>query len=249
MTPRRPLVIGHRGASADAPENTMPSFERALALGADGIEFDVHLTSDGHAVVIHDALLDRTTDGTGPVHLHTLDQIRALDAGRWFGPEFAGVGVPLLSDVLELPARIFELEIKTWGRRVIDTVLVEVDVAGVMDRVKFTGWGQLGLADLKRRRPEATLGCFNQAPQPWMDDAVYEHSVVGTAEVAGFDVTHVPAAAITPRIADAIRALGSEVHANDIRTPADLDRALAAGATSVSADDTATVLEALGSGH
>lgn len=223
----------------------MASFERALALGADGIEFDVHLTSDGHAVVIHDALLHRTTNGAGAVHLHTLEQIRALDAGRWFGPTFVGERVPLLSEVLQLPAQIFELEIKTWGRRVIDVVLTDVDAGDVFDRVKFTGWGQLGLAEIKRRRPTATLGCFNQTPQPWMDDAVYEHHVIGTAEVAGFDVTHVPASAITPRIADAIRNLGSQVHANDVRTEADLDRALAAGATSVSADDPAAVLRAL----
>lgn len=227
----------------------MASFERALDLGADGIEFDVHLTSDGHAVVIHDALVDRTTDGAGPVHLHTLEQIRALDAGSWHASHFAGVRIPLVSEVLQLPAQIFELEIKTWGRQVLDVVLAEVDAAGVMDRVKFTGWGQLGLADLKRRRPEAVLGCFTQAPQPWMDDAVYEHYVIGTAEVAGFDVTHIPGSAITPHISDAIRSLGSRVHANDLRTDADLDRALAAGATSVSADDPAAVLASLGSGQ
>ena len=68
-------VIGHRGASAQSPENTMAAFRAAIELGADGIEFDVHLTSDGQLVVIHDAMLDRTTSGSGPVFETTAEAI------------------------------------------------------------------------------------------------------------------------------------------------------------------------------
>jgi len=83
-----------------APENTMASFRKAVELGVDGIEFDVHLTADDRVVVIHDSRLDRTTDGPGQVREHTLEQIRALDAGSHFGPEFAGERVPTLEEVL-----------------------------------------------------------------------------------------------------------------------------------------------------
>jgi len=97
----RPVVVGHRGAAGHAPENTMVAFERGLALGADVVECDVHLTSDGHLVVIHDDTVDRTTNGTGPVRALTLEQIRNLDAGSWRGPEFAGARVPTLSELLD----------------------------------------------------------------------------------------------------------------------------------------------------
>lgn len=118
-------VSGHRGASGYAPENTMAAFERALAVGADVIEFDVHLSRDGRVVVIHDDVLDRTTNGQGPVRQYAWEDLKKLDAGSWFDrknevarlvqaeippgtrplpiPEekFAGVRIPLLEEVLE----------------------------------------------------------------------------------------------------------------------------------------------------
>src|SRR5687768_16876385 len=91
-----PYVIGHRGAAGYAPENTMVSFERAIALRADAIELDVHPTSDGELVVIHDPVLDRTTNGKGLVCAQTLAQIRKLDAGSWYHPSFHEECVPTL---------------------------------------------------------------------------------------------------------------------------------------------------------
>ena len=95
------MNIAHRGASALAPENTMTSFERAVELGADAIELDLHLSRDGELVVIHDDTLDRTTNGHGPVNERSLEELKRLDAGRWFGEEFAGERVPTLAEVLE----------------------------------------------------------------------------------------------------------------------------------------------------
>jgi len=106
-------VIGHRGASHEAPENSMAAFGRALELGANGIEFDVQLTRDGHAVVIHDAMLDRTTTGSGPVLEASVDDVRSVDAGGWFGEVFEGEQVPLLDEVLALPARASTLPTST----------------------------------------------------------------------------------------------------------------------------------------
>ncbi|MEM9746011.1 MAG: glycerophosphodiester phosphodiesterase family protein [Actinomycetota bacterium] len=239
MAHSKVTVIGHRGASHEAPENTMAAFNRALELGAHGIEFDVQLTSDGRAVVHHDAMLDRTTDGSGPLHAVSSDDISRLDAGSWFDESFAGEPIPRLGDVLRLPARIFELEIKTWGRAVTDAVLDEVDRAGVFDRVKFTGWNHSMLCRLKLERPDATVGLFSQRPEPWMDDSVFERYVLGTAETAGFDVAHVYAGAITPRIASGLRDLGYVVHANDAAGRDEIHRALDVGADSISADDVA----------
>ena len=98
-------IWAHRGASRVAPENTMPAFERAIAAGADGIEFDVQLSRDGEVVVIHDETLSRTTDGTGRVVDHTLAELRALDAsaGRdsWTDVRIPSAA-PLLSPTLAI---------------------------------------------------------------------------------------------------------------------------------------------------
>ena len=114
-------VIAHRGASASAPENTLPAFELAVEQGADALELDVRLTRDGAAVVIHDDTLDRTTDLTGPVRAHTLADLRGADAGRWFTPDHrrtfpfrdTGVRIPTLAEVLwTFPAMPVMIEVK-----------------------------------------------------------------------------------------------------------------------------------------
>jgi glycerophosphoryl diester phosphodiesterase len=105
----RPLVIGHRGYCAFAPENTLASFKLALSAGVDFVELDYHHTQDGVPIVIHDATLDRTTDAVarwGGSNLlvagKTTAQLRELDAGAWFGPNFAGARLPLLTEALDL---------------------------------------------------------------------------------------------------------------------------------------------------
>jgi len=95
-------VIAHRGASGDAPENTLRAFEQAVLMGADGIELDVQLTRDGEVVVIHDETVDRTTTGTGRVNSYTLAEIRTLDAGSWFASDAKAQRIPHLREVLDL---------------------------------------------------------------------------------------------------------------------------------------------------
>src|SRR3954468_17316604 len=95
------LVSAHRGFSKKAPENTLPALELAWQAGADFAEIDVRLTSDRKLVLMHDENLDRTTDGTGPIAAITLADIKQLDAGTWFGEDFAGTEVPTLDEVLD----------------------------------------------------------------------------------------------------------------------------------------------------
>lgn len=149
----RPLVIAHRGASGLAPENTSAAFKLAIALGADGVEMDVQISSDNRAVVIHDWRVNRTTDGRGPVSLFTSDQLGKLDAGGWFdrrlivrprlraqlerearikingNPIYAGERVPTLDEVLALLApanlRRVYIELKS-GAATRDALLAEV---------------------------------------------------------------------------------------------------------------------------
>ncbi len=95
------FVWAHRGASCAAPENTMAAFRAAEALGADGVELDVHLSRDGVPVVIHDTDVKRTTDGRGAVAAMPLSDLKRLDAGSWFDPAFRAEPIPSLGEVLE----------------------------------------------------------------------------------------------------------------------------------------------------
>lgn len=96
----RTFLWAHRGASCCAPENTLAAFHAAMTMGADGLELDIHLSSDGVPVVIHDETLERTSDGCGPVARVSLAELQRLDAGGWFAAEFAGEPIPTLAAVL-----------------------------------------------------------------------------------------------------------------------------------------------------
>jgi glycerophosphoryl diester phosphodiesterase len=96
-----PIILAHRGDQSHAPENTLPSFSLAIQNGADGVELDAKLTSDGHVIVIHDSTVDRTTNGKGRVTSFSLEAIRKFDAGLWFDEKFRGTKVPLLEEVFE----------------------------------------------------------------------------------------------------------------------------------------------------
>jgi glycerophosphoryl diester phosphodiesterase len=128
------LIVAHRGASAEAPENTLEAFRLGVEAGADAIELDVHLTADGQLAVIHDETLDRTTDRTGRVADLTMDEIREADAGATFAREgdaglpFAGQGlrVPTLPEVLEwLPdgiGLVVEIKARAAADAVVETL-------------------------------------------------------------------------------------------------------------------------------
>src|SRR5207302_7832443 len=98
----RILLGGHRGNADEFPENTLASFGSAVELGVDLIECDVHRSEDGGLPVIHDHLLDRTTDGSGLVRDHTMTELKRFDAGSWKDPRFAGERIPSLDEVLAL---------------------------------------------------------------------------------------------------------------------------------------------------
>jgi glycerophosphoryl diester phosphodiesterase len=148
----RPMVMGHKGAAAVAPENTLASFARALELGAGGLECDVRATRDRVPVIIHDATLDRTTDRTGAVAELTLAQVREADAS--FGmAEFRGERVPTLDELLGLVGGrvLLALEYKS-----IDAVAPSVPILERHDAARWcTAWSfdAAILAELKRLAP------------------------------------------------------------------------------------------------
>lgn len=143
LDPDRRPVIAHRGNRAHAPENTLVALTQAVSLGADAVEFDVHLSRDGVPVVLHDETLDRTTDAAGPVRERRVDELARVDAGARFtaddGQSFPyrgqGIHVPTLEEaVAGLPAEMpFILELKTL--EVAAPALATLDRLGVLDRV------------------------------------------------------------------------------------------------------------------
>lgn len=118
---RAPWIIGHRGASGHAPENTLAAFERAVELGAGFIETDLHLTRDAHFVAIHDRTLERTTNGRGAVRDFTLAQLRDLEAGLWYDRKYLGERIPTIEEILSFARNhdiVVYLELKyeaAWG--------------------------------------------------------------------------------------------------------------------------------------
>ena len=127
-----PVNVAHRGASALAPENTIEAFRLAVEAGAGGLELDVHMTRDGHVAVIHDATVDRTTNGSGEVSQMTIHELREFDAGYNFSPDGGptrpyrgrGARVPTLGEVLEeFPEVAVNIEIKAPTPGIEETVL------------------------------------------------------------------------------------------------------------------------------
>lgn len=109
------FVIAHRGASFDAPENTLPAFEKAVEMKADMIELDVLLTRDNIPIVLHDSKLGRTTDGAGPVSQIFARELQDLDAGAWFGPSYKNTQIPSLETVLQWASGKIALNIEIKG--------------------------------------------------------------------------------------------------------------------------------------
>ena len=131
-------MLGHRGVRAKLPENTMISFQKAIALGVDLIEFDVNITADGVPVVIHDTTIDRTSDHTGAVRDYTLAQLKSFDFGSKFSPEYAGAQIPTLEEVLTLAAPhenlLLNVEIKDMTCETVDKTVAMLKKFGLEER-------------------------------------------------------------------------------------------------------------------
>jgi glycerophosphoryl diester phosphodiesterase len=167
----RPLNFAHRGASYEAPENTLAAFLLAVELGADGIEFDVQLSQDGEAVIIHDFSLDGTTDGHGLVREKTLGELKQLDAGRHFDPAFADQRIPTLQEVIDAVGHrlLFNIELKTDSLRddgLAATVVRAIEENHLLDRVVVSSFNPLALRLVKQLNPWVPTGLLYAPDSP-----------------------------------------------------------------------------------
>jgi glycerophosphoryl diester phosphodiesterase len=167
----RPLNFAHRGASHEAPENTLAAFLLALELEADGIELDVQLSRDGEVVVIHDFVLETTTDGHGLVKDRSLAELRELDAGSWYDPAFAGQSIPTLQEVIEVVGHrlLLNIELKTAGVRdegLPRAVVRLVEENHLLDRTIISSFNPLALRRVRQLNPWIPIGLLNAPDVP-----------------------------------------------------------------------------------
>jgi glycerophosphoryl diester phosphodiesterase len=146
------LIMGHRGARYEAPENTLPGIELALSAGVGAVEIDVHLSQDGALVVIHDETLERTTNGTGRVAEHTLSELRALDAGD-------GAQVPTLAEVLELTLGRAELFVEVKAPGCEEAIVREVRAKSA-EHVLVKAFDHRISQRVKELAPDLRVGCL-----------------------------------------------------------------------------------------
>lgn len=168
------LIYGHRGASAYAPENTLEAFQLAMKMGADGFELDVHMSRDGHLVVIHDETVDRTTDGSGFVRDLTLQQLKALDACNGM-TDYQGAKIPTLEEVFDLirdTGHIVNVEVKTdecFYPGIEEKCLELAARMGVEHRVIYSSFNHFTLMKLRQLKPDVRLGMLfgDIMVKPW----------------------------------------------------------------------------------
>lgn len=239
-----PVDMAHRGASFDAPENTMEAFHRAVNVGARGLELDVHMTLDGEVVVIHDDTVDRTTDGIGFVRDMTFEELRGLDAGYRFTPDGGltypfrgrGVRVPTLREVYgAFPGTAINVEIKEAQLGVESKVLRIIrDAGGEARTIVASGrhtvirrFRRLG-AGIATSASYREIEIFFVLSRLWL-----EGLLAPPYEALQVPARHRGITVVTPRFIGAARALGLRVDVWTIDEPEEMHRLLDLGADTI----------------
>jgi len=182
----QPVIFGHRGASAWAPENTLAAFRLAVEHGAPAIELDVKLTADRQVVVLHDQSVDRTTDGHGDLRQFTLAQLRELDAGSFFSAQFQGEKIPALAEVFEAVGKQVYINVEltnyaSTGDHLTDLVAELVRQSGMQGRVMFSSFHPANLLSIKRLVPEAPVGLLTlEGRAGWLGRGLYGRWITPT---------------------------------------------------------------------
>ena len=217
------LRVGHRGARGHAPENTFASFNRGVELGANVVETDVHLSRDGEVVIIHDETVDRTTDGKGLVKNMTVAELKKLDAGAWFDPQYAGECIPTLAELLawahdRIPLAI---EIKNgplYYPGIAAKVIRLLREHGMVGQALLISFDHFVLREAKMLEPKVATGILyvGRLVDP-----------VSAANAAGVAALHPQWAYVTPDLVETAHAAGLAVSpwvGNDVATIRHLDR-------------------------
>lgn len=236
-----PEIIAHRGYSARAPENTLVAVDKAIAAGADAIEWDVHVAMCGTPVLFHDVNLSRTSNGVGPVRRRTLAQLQALDAGKWYGPEFAGEKIPSLAQALErTKGRVQRVYTEVKGFREMEDLDRMVDIVRKAERIQDTVFISLDWAILDRiagRDAQVGIGYIVDAVERF-DEALTRAASDGRSLI---DVNH-RLVLERPELAQRAVERGITVAVWTVNEPAEAATLRAAGVTRFTTDQVETLL-------
>jgi glycerophosphoryl diester phosphodiesterase len=227
----KPLILGHRGASAYAPENTLAAFNLAFEMGADGIELDVTLTRDGVPVVIHDDTVDRTTNGQGAVKDLTLEQIQQLDASFKF-EQYRGEKIPTLAQVLRAVGKrgIVNIELKSTTYKtdgIEAATLAVIEDTGTADHVLISSFNPFALQRMRALDPRLPRGLLyaNDLPiylrRAWLRPLAHPTAM------------HPHYSMITPAFAAWAKDQGYQINTWTVNEPADAQRLIALGVNAI----------------
>ena len=250
----RPRLFGHRGAAGVAPENTLPSFRRAIADGAEILELDVHASRDGVVVVIHDATLDRTTDGIGAVRDLTFDEIRRHDAGYRFqaAENFnpyrrRGIRVPALTELLdEFPEVPLNIEIKQSDPPIEEAVVSLLRGLGWLDRVVLAAENDRIMKRIRAAAPEA-LTSFSASEAAEFFQRCFTNEFgdyVPPGKALQIPLRFGSTELVTAETLAAAHRLAVEMHVWTINERSEMDRLLALGVDGLMSDFPATLRDA-----
>ncbi len=232
----QPLRIAHRGGAGSVPENTVVAFRHAVARGYDLVETDVRATADGHLMLLHDDRLDRTTNGAGRLHDMTLEEVRRLDAGTKFAPEFAGEKVPTLEEALDVTrGSILLVEIKEPGleERLLEAlrradaerrVVIQSFDAGIVRRMKA----------LAPHLPYALL--LSSVPNRQKGEAAGADALLSETLECGAHIVGLRGDSATPYLVESLRRRGVALWLWTLNRPEDIQRAKDAGVAGIISD-------------
>lgn len=245
-----PLLIAHRGGGRLAPEETLPAFDNAAALGADVLELDIHSTSDGELVCLHDDTVDRTTDGSGKVHDLTLSELRALDAGYHFSPDGGasfpwrgmGVTVPSLREVLRAhPKAWVSIEIKQSTPDIVDPLLALLDEEQAAGRVVVVSFFDEIVQEVRQKRPEILTGMA-------LGEMLTLYAATDETEASYQPPTRIvqpPSNVVTADLVARANRLGLRLHAWTVNDRPEMEALLDLGVHGVMTDDPALLGEVI----
>jgi glycerophosphoryl diester phosphodiesterase len=241
----RPIIFAHRGASALAPENTIPAFELAAKMGAPAIEFDVKLTGDGQVVIIHDQTVDRTTDGQGDIRKLSLTEIKELDAGIRFKDAYVGTRIPTLSETMEtIGQRLYmNIELTNYATpldQLVERVVDLINHHNLGKRVLFSSFYPRNLRRAKELMPDVPCGLLTWPRWMgwWGRTIEYRKSY--------YVALHPNMADVGPDLIERVHAARHRIHVWTVNDEKEIQNLINWGADGFFTDDPAKALTLLG---
>ena len=250
-------IIAHRGANLFAPQNTLPAFKKAIELGADGLETDVHLTKDGQAVICHNYSIDATSNGFGKITDRTLRELKSHDFGRYFSKHFKGTTLPSLDEFLVLckneAVKVMNIELKrplVKGSLIVEKTIEAVNEHGLLSKLLISSFDHNLLIRAKEIEPE----CKTAYLYPFVNSAVkcFISPPYVLVKKIGANAVHPHYRFVNKAMVDKFHSLGIKVNAWTVNSEEVLEKMFKCGIDGYITDapaDTREFLENLNSSY